>query len=517
MISKVYLVSAREYAENLRTKTFWIGILSFPVMLIVLATVPKLLEQTKDVRKYAVIDHSGWLLEAIEERAAFDDTLRVLEYLRNDAGKGTRAYEALPKILQRVEPLVRNLGTEELFSLAKFLALQKRSMLDADVSAESVEVSDEDQTEFLIWLLSLSPEQAKKIGVINRERYLRVETPDEAEDLEQELRNKLDNEELFAYFVIGPDPLDEPKQGHKYVSNNRTDTDLRNWISRMASEEVEARRFQREQIDPDVARRIQAPLDFAEKQVSEAGEESEVKEIDKFRQYAPGLFNYLLWVAIITIAQLLLTNTVEEKSNRIVEVLLSSISAMELMVGKILGIAATGLTTIGSWIICLLLFLEYLPRLTDFPFAVDPSVLIEDPVYLVSFVGYFLLGYLLFASILVGIGSACNSIKEAQNLMAPVMILLMLPLLAIIPVSMDPNGTLAVVLSFIPPFTPFVMMNRAAGPPESWEYLVTTLLLFASIAVAFWTASRIFRVGILMTGKPPRISEIWHWVLEAFD
>jgi len=76
----------------------------------------------------------------------------------------------------------------------------------------------------------------------------------------------------------------------------------------------------------------------------------------------------------------------------------------------------------------------------------------------------------------------------------------------------DPNGTLAKVLSYIPPFTPFVMMNRAAGPPETWEYAVTTVLLVASIAAAFWAAAKIFRVGILMTGKPPKLGELWRWV-----
>jgi ABC-2 type transport system permease protein len=112
----------------------------------------------------------------------------------------------------------------------------------------------------------------------------------------------------------------------------------------------------------------------------------------------------------------------------------------------------------------------------------------------------------------VAIGASCNSLKEAQNLMTPMMILLMLPLMAMVPVGKDPNGTLATVLSFIPPFTPFVMMNRAAGPPAPWEYAVTTLLLVASVAVAFVAAAKVFRIGILMTGKPPKLGEIWRWI-----
>jgi ABC-type Na+ efflux pump permease subunit len=146
------------------------------------------------------------------------------------------------------------------------------------------------------------------------------------------------------------------------------------------------------------------------------------------------------------------------------------------------------------------------------PASLDLSIVTRDPVYLASFVAYFLLGYLLFAAILVGIGAVCNTLKEAQNLMGPITILLIVPLMAMIPIGQDPNGTLAKVMSFIPPFTPFVMMNRAAGPPELWEYAATTALLVVSIFLALWAAAKVFRVGVLLTGKPPRIREIIRWI-----
>jgi ABC-2 type transport system permease protein len=88
----------------------------------------------------------------------------------------------------------------------------------------------------------------------------------------------------------------------------------------------------------------------------------------------------------------------------------------------------------------------------------------------------------------------------------------MLPLLVMIPISRDPNGTFAKVMSYLPPFTPFVMMNRAAGPPTMFEYVATTLLLVAAIAFTLWASAKIFRIGILMTGKPPKAMEILRWV-----
>jgi ABC-type Na+ efflux pump permease subunit len=194
------------------------------------------------------------------------------------------------------------------------------------------------------------------------------------------------------------------------------------------------------------------------------------------------------------------------------EVLLSSVSPIQLMAGKILGIAATGLAMLGSWMVFFYLATKYLPRLLSIEVGFDLSVIATDPVYIGSFLVYFLLGYLLYASLLVAIGSACNSLKEAQNLMMPVTLMLIVPLAAMVPISRDPNGMLAKTMSYIPPFTPFVMMNRAAGPPTTQEYVVTTIVLLLAVALVMWGAAKVFRVGVLMTGKAPRLGEIIRWI-----
>lgn len=514
-MNKGFLVALREFNENLRTKTFWIGILAFPVMLILMIFVPRWLEQTKDVRRYAIIDQSGWLLEAIDERADSADSLRLLTYLQDQARIGEPALEKLPSMLRAQAEMLENADAEALQ-----VAAQMSAQAMADPGAMSPEgavdpgLSDEAIREFAAWMTSESAAAIRELGAgLRREDYERIEIPEGTEDPEEWLREQLKGggKDLFAYFVIGEDPISN-SDGCKYVSNNRTDTDLRSWLSRLASDSVKARRFELEEVDPDVAARIQLPLEFEDRQIDSSGAESEVSDRDILRQWAPVAFVYLLWVSIFSIVQMLLTNTVEEKSNRIIEVLLSSVTPLQLMTGKILGIAATGLTIVLSWVFFFVIGLKFVPGwlgMNDIP---DLSILISDPIYLVSFVGYFLLGYMLYAAILVGIGSVCNSIKEAQNLFTPIMVLLFLPLAAMVPVGKDPNGTLATVLSFIPPFTPFVMMNRAAGPPEAWEYLVTTILLVASIAIAFWAAAKIFRIGVLMTGKAPKPTEILRWI-----
>ncbi|HUR28467.1 MAG TPA: ABC transporter permease [Planctomycetota bacterium] len=515
--NKTLLVALREYAENLRTKTFWLGIMSFPVILIIGAVVPNLLAKAKDVRRYVVIDQAGWLLPAIEERAQYDDVLQLLKFVQKQAEKGPSAVARMPAALRSMAAGIKDKTIQQLEAEARVMTARAKLLSSLNFLIEPLLKANKQKTEvkldeFLDWMVNLSPEEARSLKAgIKRERYERVEIPKDAWDPIVWARSKIESGDLFAYFVIGKTPLDG-NEGFKYVSKNRTDHDLRDWIGRLSSAEIEARRFSRENIDPDVARRIQEPVHFDEKQLDEFGQEKEVSRTDVIRQWAPLVFVYLLWVSIFTIAQLLLTNTIEEKSNRIIEVLLSSISPLALMTGKILGIAATGLTTIICWIGFFLLGWKVAPTFMNLPVDVDFGIIISDPSFLLSFVVYFLLGFLLYASMMVGIGSACNSIKEAQNLMSPIMVLLMLPLLAMMPVGQDPNGTLARILSFVPPFTPFVMMNRAAGPPETWEYVATTLLLVISVLVAFYAAAKIFRVGILMTGKPPKLSEIFRWV-----
>jgi ABC-2 type transport system permease protein len=181
------------------------------------------------------------------------------------------------------------------------------------------------------------------------------------------------------------------------------------------------------------------------------------------------------------------------------------------MAGKVWGIAATGMTLVLSWVGCALLGVWLAPKLIP---GLDLPLLdiIGDPLYLVSFVGYFLAGYLLYAAILVGLGSVTNSLKEAQNLLQPVFIILIVPLISMMFLVEEPNGMVAKVLSYIPLFTPFTMMNRAGGPPELYEYVITSVLLLVSIWIAFRAAGKVFRIGVLMTGNPPKLREIVSWL-----
>jgi ABC-2 type transport system permease protein len=509
---KTYLVAMREFVENLRTKTFWIGVLAFPLIFALAMVLGRVLHSAKDVRTYAVLDHTEgqWLSAEVHERAEQSDLHKIQEQAKNDPAGLQAQIERLPpdhvvrKILERLDERMRNASPEEREKLEHGNPISIFEVVGPEL--EKARRDPEAQKQLLSFAKNLS-----------MSKYRLVEVGDLGGDPEAALNKRLQDGSLFAYFVIGEDPI-AGSQGCRYVSNNVTDDDLRDWYSSLATQVVQERRIaklQRERgITEAEARLLNAPLRFDEQKVSETGKTEEVTGKDKGFQFAPVAFVYLLWIAVFTAAQMLLTNTIEEKSNRILEVLLSSVSPLQLMTGKVLGIAATGLTVVGSWVLCAIIGVKLLPTLMP-GVPLDELGLvgiIGDPRYLGSFVGYFLAGYFLFAALLVGIGSVCNSLKEAQNLQQPIVILLIVPLIAMFPVMKDPNGTLAKVLTYIPPFTPFLMMNRAGGPPAAWEYVATTILLAVSILIAFWAAAKIFRIGILMTGKPPKLREILGWL-----
>lgn len=509
---RALLVARRDYVENLRTKAFWIGIILLPVLLVASIVIPTLLQRAKDVRRYAVLDESGWLLPAIEERAVGEDARRLLETLREKARGGDASLQRMPEPVRDLAVTVKDATDAQIDVVAKAFGGRPVEASD-DLTPAIREKLARVQGDVRAWLAGLDAQQARAIDSgLSSGRYERVEIPTDVADPEAWLKERLkmapQRGGLFAYFVIGPDPV-ASSEGCKYVSNNKTDPDLRQWLARLASEVVEKRRFEREGVAAEAARRIREPLRFEEKQISE-GEETAVSSADKARGYAPIAFVYLLWMTVFMTAAPLLTNTVEEKSNKLIEVLLSSVSPLELMAGKIIGTAATGLTVVLAWMGCLFGAAAFGATLAGGGASFVAAV--AKPVYLLQFTTYYLLGYLLYAAILVAMGSVCDSMKDAQGLMTPVTLLMVVPLFAMFPVSQDPNGTLAKVLSWFPPFTPFVMMNRAAGPPAWWEYAGTTLLLAATTVFAFWAAAKVFRLGILMTGKPPKPGEILRWL-----
>lgn len=239
--------------------------------------------------------------------------------------------------------------------------------------------------------------------------------------------------------------------------------------------------------------------DVPSRTVTAAGED---RTNEMLNQLIPMALLGLLLLSVLMSGQYLLTTTIEEKSSRVVEVLLSAVSPLELMVGKILGQCAVGLL-----VLALYLGLGLIALLT---FA---SLGLLDPVLIVFLLLFYLLAYLSVGAFMAAIGSAVNELREAQGLMTPVMMIIMIPWFLWLPISRDPNSLLATVLSFVPPLSNFVIMLRLASstPPPFWQTLLAIAAGAAGVHASLWFAAKIFRVGLLMYGKPPNFATLVRW------
>ena len=220
----------------------------------------------------------------------------------------------------------------------------------------------------------------------------------------------------------------------------------------------------------------------------------------------PGVFMGLLFASVLTGGQSLMTTTVEEKANRVIEVLLSAVSPMQLMTGKILGQMAVGFLVLAVY--------AGMGLATLMTFTLLGLI---DPWLLFYLVVFYLIAYFVVASLLAAVGAAVNEMREAQNLMGPVMVVLMVPWILWMPISRNPDSTFAVVTSFVPPINPFVTLIRlsSTSPPPAWQVWLSIAIGLVSVYGALWFAAKVFRVGVLMYGKPPNFATLIKWVRMA--
>lgn len=229
----------------------------------------------------------------------------------------------------------------------------------------------------------------------------------------------------------------------------------------------------------------------------------------------------LLYMVILLYAVAVMRATMEEKTGRIAEILISSVRPGDLLLGKILGVGSVGLTQLAVWVAfgILMLTLGLPALLTLRPELVDPTFIAAALPGLgqaILFVALFLGGYFLYAAVYAGVGAMCSTEEEAQQAQFPVVLLLVLPVLFLMPVMEAPNSTMAVVASFVPFFAPILMYARVGtGEVPLWQVLAALALLYLAVLAVAWVAGRIYRVGMLMQGKRPTLPELWRWVREA--
>jgi len=318
---------------------------------------------------------------------------------------------------------------------------------------------------------------------------------------------------LHGFLVISDSTLEAGKAEYR-GSNVSSMTDMRE-LEAALSRQVFAIRLERQGIDPAIVREAEIRLQLAtlkitdKKVTGESGEEA--------FSLAFGMA-IVLFMAILLYGINVMSSVLEEKTTRIVEVLVSSLRPFELMLGKVIGAGAVGIVQLTVWLLSVKFLAAQQGRLAAFA-GLDQSGgagfhLPRVPVgTLVVFITYFLLGYFLYAAIFAAVGAMSGNEQEARQAQMPVSLLLIVPYISIFGILNDPNSSFATWLTFIPFWSPIAVPVRWAAAPIPVTDLVGSLaVLGVSVVGVTWLAARVYRVGILMTGKRPSLREIFRWV-----
>jgi ABC-2 type transport system permease protein len=275
-----------------------------------------------------------------------------------------------------------------------------------------------------------------------------------------------------------------------------------------------AARLEREGIDTLLVQKAETPVRLTTRKISGSkltGESGASSFITGFGMAI------LLFVAILMYGVNVMSSVLEEKTTRVVEVLVSSLRPFQLMIGKVVGAGAVGIVQLGVWITSAKLLTAASHQFTAATAAGSAGPGFQFPqiptLTLVIFVAYFLLGYFLYAAIYAAVGAMSSTESEARQAQVPVQLVLMIPYISFFSLLNDPNSTLAVWMTLIPFWSPIATPVRWGATPIPVIQLAASLaILLATVVLVTWIAARVYRVGILMTGKRPNLKEVMRWV-----
>lgn len=331
-----------------------------------------------------------------------------------------------------------------------------------------------------------------------------------SDDLKIELSERVRSKDLFAFVEIPAEALtatagDVPSI--RYYAENTSYQPLPDWLRTTLNQEITKRRYDAAGIDQALIERlnVRTPLStFGLVERGTDGNVTDAQEVDALARVAmPTFFLILMFMSVMTSGTHLLNAIIEEKMSKISEVLLGSVTPFQLMAGKLLGVVS----------VSLLLTTVYLTGGFYVVFTTQRWDLLDVSI-IAWFVVFMICAALLYGSVFLALGSACSDLKDAQSMMQPAMILIMLAYLGSFIVIQNPESNVATVLSFFPTTTPFAMLLRMAMPPGPpiWHVLLGVAGLIATTVFCVWAGSRIFRVGILMQGKAPTLPELVKWI-----
>jgi len=335
---------------------------------------------------------------------------------------------------------------------------------------------------------------------------LQVEPPaaDAAAQRSQLKREVLDKR-LNAVLIIHDDVLASSKA--EYLSNNLTAIRLISRLESAVQKVVVRERLIGAGIAAERTAELTRGVDLQTIQLGKNGEEGAGSFIQSF--FLSYIFMFIIWFTMMIYGMYVMRGVIEEKSSRIVEVIVANLRPYELMVGKIFGIGAVGLTQYAIWVLVAMNFA--IPGLIGMSLGMG-KVPVLSPVVLAFFLLFFVLGYILYSTFYAAMGAAFNSEEEAQQMQGILSMIMAVPFVLMMPVMNNPDSTLSVVLSLIPPFAPVLFFLRMTiQMPPAWQIVLCLVLLIATIFLVARVAAAVYRVGILMYGKKPTLREIVQW------
>jgi ABC-2 type transport system permease protein len=325
-----------------------------------------------------------------------------------------------------------------------------------------------------------------------------------------ELSEQIRKRRLHAFAEIDPGVLAPGATAEaRLFSESTLSGDMGRWFARALNQAVQQRRLQAAGLDPALVRRTTSPVRVEPLGLYGRNGKGQVSRADSSSRLAASLLPVAVMMVMflaIMMSQTMLHSTLEEKQQRIAEVLLGSARPFELMTGKLLGGAATSLTMVGVYLVGGATLLD------RFGYR---ELLRSD---LVGWILVFLvLGVIIYGSIYAAVGAACSELKEAQNYLLPVLMVLVLPLTIWFKVMEEPTGRFATGLSLVPLWTPLLMPLRLAATQAIplWQPIVGMVGTLLTALLAAWAGGRVLRVGLLLQGKPPRLGQLMEWIVRG--
>ena len=448
----IYLIARREFLSYVATWGFWLSLLSVPMFMALGFGMPLLIESSQPTRYYVLIDETGGRLEAA-------------------------VYDQLDRSREEEAERMRAAATQMLGDNPQIQAALESSFQLEDDRYVRIDAGTADLDTLRPYLTGASE----------------LDTQDGAQPL------------FAAIYLSEPAPGDVRMD---YWSNNLTDSGLRSQIRNALRDHMQLQRLVEAGVDPAlIAEADSLAPTVRELNPERSADTAEVTEEDRLPIFVGVATAFGLWIVIFSVVNMLLSAMIEEKGNKVLEMMLASARHHEILVGKLLGVAAVSATLLVFWgglASMAGLGAQQVLSAADIP-AADILAALFSPGLILPAIGYFIIGYLMYGALFLAIGSLCETIQDAQSLMSPMMLVMMVPLFLVMMAIDAPDSPIVAVASWVPLWTPFIMLVRLPQDIGMVDIVGTTMTMIAMAVAVIWGAGVLFRMGALNQASPDTV------------